>query len=199
MRSVHSPIRHVMLFIMILSLCVGLISFAVPASGIRSAKASYATQHPQSGIDEGHPRELPLNQVNPPPNDSRPDLADQAADQPQPRITTSGPVGTPTAVVLSTQLASVGTATSPSLNDWTPDLAEDFEAGLGQNWIALDQNADSLERTWGVDDLKASSGRQSVWVAAGGANSLDPEEYYYPLTSRIRSTILLAKAAGMSS
>jgi hypothetical protein len=39
---------------------------------------------------------------------------------------------------------------------------------------------DQFDRTWGVTDSAASEGEQSLWVAAGGADALDPTLGSYP-------------------
>ncbi len=106
-----------------------------------------------------------------------------ASDGPRPHVTTSGPAGTPASFRLppSARPKYVGIAAIQSTNDWTPDFVEDFEDGIDPStWLTVDQSDDGAERFWGADDFRVNSGDQSAWVAAGGADGVDPELYYYP-------------------
>jgi hypothetical protein len=98
----------------------------------------------------------------------------------RPTMSTSGAVGIPASFQLPPgTLPAVTSAAAQSADDWTADIAEDFEIGLS-SWVVFDNNDDGVDRRWGIDDYYANSGTQSVWVAAGGADALDPEQYYYP-------------------
>lgn len=63
--------------------------------------------------------------------------------------------------------------------DWALSLYEDFEDGLSTAWILEDLSNDGYERYWGINDLYAQIGSQSVWPAAGGADGLDPRRFWY--------------------
>ncbi len=98
----------------------------------------------------------------------------------RPTMSTSGAVGTPTTLQLpSGVLPQVASAAAQSIDDWTPDVEEGFEGDLSA-WSVFDNSDDGADRTWGLDDFYANSGTQSVWVAAGGVDGLDPQDFYYP-------------------
>jgi hypothetical protein len=102
------------------------------------------------------------------------------AERPRPHITTSGAVGTTASFQLARPLNQVSAAAAQSENDWEPDLTEDFENGLGAAWQVLDESDDGFERYWGINDYYVDEGAQALWVASGGADALDPEQFYYP-------------------
>lgn len=64
--------------------------------------------------------------------------------------------------------------------DWNLLVYEDFEGVFPGAWILEDFSDDSYERTWGDNNYISQSGFWSAWPAAGGADRLDPNEYYYP-------------------
>ena len=101
------------------------------------------------------------------------------ATPPRPQITTTGAVGTPAVIRRQGGVRAASIDVMPqSINDWAEDFADSFEDDLGpfpNAWVVIDDNEDLLDRTWGIDDSKANTGDQSVWVAAGGADGLDPE------------------------
>lgn len=99
---------------------------------------------------------------------------------PRPHMKTSGAIGVPASFQLPAgNVAAISARAAQSVDDWTPDVSDDFESGL-TNWQMFDQSIDGLQRFWGVDDSRANSGSQSVWVAAGGTDGMDPEAFYYP-------------------
>jgi hypothetical protein len=102
------------------------------------------------------------------------------APHPQPHITTSGAQGTATSFQLSQPLNTVSAAAAQSEADWQPDLSEDFENNLGTAWQVLDESDDGFERHWGINDYYVDEGAQALWVASGGADAVDPEQFYYP-------------------
>jgi hypothetical protein len=72
---------------------------------------------------------------------------------------------------------------------WTLRGLEDFEGAFGtgvtcgfsgEAWSLEDYGPDGFDRTWGDDDYRPWYGSWSAWPAAGGADALDPQLYYYP-------------------
>lgn len=102
---------------------------------------------------------------------------------PRPHIHTSGAVGQSAVVTRSPRAVAARTETvavmPQSIDDWSADFYESFEGEASGtipqgDWSVLDDNTDSLDRVWGIDDSKAYSGTNSVWIAASGADGLDP-------------------------
>ena len=114
----------------------------------------------------------------PPPPTQRTAL--QTQSPPRPHLKSSGAVGKPGNVSLAKPLAGVRAAAVQSTADWQPDLTEDWEAGLSAQWQVSDDNDDGIERHWGVDQTYANSGTNALWVAAGGADSVDSTQFFYP-------------------
>ena len=114
----------------------------------------------------------------PPPPTQRTAL--QTQSPPRPHLKSSGAVGKPGNVSLAKPLAGVRAAAVQSTADWQPDLTEDWEAGLSAQWQVSDDNDDGIERHWGVDQTYANSGTNALWVAAGGADSVDSTQFLYP-------------------
>lgn len=109
---------------------------------------------------------------------AQPAIAQEPSQRPHMR--TSGAVGSPASFRISDgRVAAAGASAAQSVDDWTPDVAEDFESGL-THWELFDESNDGFERSWGLDDSNANSGSQAVWVAAGGGDGVDPAAFYYP-------------------
>jgi hypothetical protein len=109
---------------------------------------------------------------------------DQADDQdlpgPQPHIETSGAVGEPRTLSLPRDMQVNGVPMVSQASGWNADAYEGFEGDFS-NWNVFDINPDdNLEMMWGLDDYYVHSGNQAVWMAASGADGLDPQFFYYP-------------------
>jgi hypothetical protein len=64
---------------------------------------------------------------------------------------------------------------------WTWVGYEGFEGGFpSAGWTLEDERQDAYEYLWNVTNYTATQGSKSAWPAAGGANGLDPNIYYYP-------------------
>jgi hypothetical protein len=60
-------------------------------------------------------------------------------------------------------------------------IEEDFEGAFpGTTWALRDDSDDGFERTWGKDGTYVYTGNGAAWVAAGGADGLDPPGSQYP-------------------
>lgn len=97
----------------------------------------------------------------------------QTTSTPALRIKTSGAVGVPASFSLPSGLQTMASPAAPSLNDWSADLREGFEANLDA-WQVLTLSDDSAAEGWRRDDAAAHSGAQSLWVAAGDTKDVDP-------------------------
>jgi hypothetical protein len=97
-------------------------------------------------------------------------------------ISTSGAIGTPARFQLPADLsAALDNTALNAPQDWETDFADSFDGAFpGSAWEVLDGSDDGLDRTWGLDDYEFASAPASVWIAAGGADALDPELDYYP-------------------
>lgn len=109
---------------------------------------------------------------------SRPLLPTQAP--PRPHIKSSGAIGKPGSATLATPPATVRAAAVQSTVDWEADLSDDFEAGLTATWQVLDESDDGAEQQWGIDQSYANSGVNALWVAAGGSDAVDSQQFFYP-------------------
>ncbi|MFQ5594356.1 MAG: hypothetical protein ACE5HA_09425, partial [Anaerolineae bacterium] len=112
----------------------------------------------------------------------------------RPTITGSDAAGQPARFQLPTNLrpAAIGEAGAllqpfggaqdgVTPQDWEADFTEGFEGDFpGTVWQLFDGSDDGFERTWGLDDSRVKGGSASAWVAAGGADALDPEFSFYP-------------------
>lgn len=67
---------------------------------------------------------------------------------------------------------------------WSTIMREDFEGTFPPEtsflWNLYDQSQDGLEYLWGASDYNPHNGLKSAWLAAGGADQLDPSLYAYP-------------------
>ena len=117
--------------------------------------------------------------------------AQHAPTAPQPIITTSGAVGHPLVLHRPPGVRAASLTLLNSATDWTVDFADSFEQEangtippLGTiptaNWYSMDYSDDGAERTWGIDTTKAYSGTRSLWVAAAGADGIDPAHFAVP-------------------
>lgn len=102
------------------------------------------------------------------------------AAPPRPHIKSSGAVGKPGNASLARPVAMVQAANVQNTADWHPDLSDDFEGGLGQQWQVLDESNDGVDQTWGIDQSYSNSGSNALWVAAGGNDAVDSQEFFYP-------------------
>lgn len=99
---------------------------------------------------------------------------------PRPRISTSGAAGVAASFRAPQPPELVHTARAQSSDDWTPDFSDSFDSGLSLEWLVTDDSDDGFDRTWGANNVEVNSGANAVWVAAGGADAVDPQTTPYP-------------------
>jgi len=70
---------------------------------------------------------------------------------------------------------------------WEIPFSDTFELGFpGSAWTLYDTSDDGAERLWALDDYYVNSGLSSVWMAAGGADGLDPADHTIPFNGEWR-------------
>ncbi|MEM7130630.1 MAG: clostripain-related cysteine peptidase [Chloroflexota bacterium] len=154
------------------------ISYLLLVPLIFSATLTTTTAHSYPSISESAELNHALSENDFGPTDLGPTDPGPTDHAPRPRITTTGAIGTPTVIRRNSGVRAASLEIMPqSVTDWSEDFSDSFEDDIGpfpDAWTVLDDNSDLLDRTWGIDDSEANSGTQSVWVAAGGSDGLDP-------------------------
>jgi hypothetical protein len=95
------------------------------------------------------------------------------------------PTSTPTSTATPTR-----TPTRTPTAGWVTIMSEDFEGEFPlTGWRVFDADGTTNgEYHWAATNYISHSGQYSAWPAAGGADGIDPEAYYYP--NNVRSWMI---------